>query len=100
MGVWHVVRVTEKVVVHQDSDCLSWMGGIVCSLPLFHCSINVYCNQKLYTVLHQATCQPGNMPLALVGIREAFNVHSLYNTSRIGGPSNKLSSLMWLVEGA
>jgi len=44
---------------------------------------------------------PGYVPLVLAGTREACNVHSLsYNTSRIIGPSDEQSSLMWLVEGA
>ena len=44
---------------------------------------------------------PGYVPLVLAGTREACNVHSLsYNTSRIIGPSDERSGLMWPVEGA
>src|SRR5258706_15444226 len=44
---------------------------------------------------------PGYVPLVLAGTGEACNVHSLsYNTSRIIGPSDEQSGLMWPVEGA
>ena len=43
---------------------------------------------------------PGNVPLVLVGIKKAYPVHNLlYSISRIIGPKEEPSSLMWPVEG-
>ena len=70
----------------------------LCNIRWCAMSISTVVPTVQYFTRQRAT--PGNVPLVLAGIKKAYPVHNLlYSISRIIGPKEEPSGLMWLVEG-